>query len=388
MEEKCKCPPPGAPGWIVTFADLMSILLTFFILILSFSVQDEKKYYDMVGSIREAFGTQEDLIFAGMVELFGNPYNEFAVTMVPVPIATVSLPDVGEGAGHGDQPVDDETTVGNPLVEREDMPSAPFAEEQEDGNPPMDPESDQMLLVLQPDQRFSEERLFESEAADAETAQQNEQKELANESDLAMTEDGQASNEEQQVAALPTEQFVAGAADIDREAAEQQAALEKRAAEVREKLAAALANELAGNILSIDGNKTEITIRFPDSVAFGSGSDNLKDTISPSIARLADVLADTEGEILVSGHTDSIPISNGRFRSNWDLSTARAVSVIHQLQQSGKIGLGRLAAIGYADTRPLAPDDTAENRALNRRVEVTLRMVEIPPADGGQNTLP
>ena len=62
--------------------------------------------------------------------------------------------------------------------------------------------------------------------------------------------------------------------------------------------------------------------------------------------------------------------------------------MIHQLQQSGRIGIGRLAAIGYADTRPLAPEDTAENRALNRRVEVTLRMVEIPPADGEGNALP
>ncbi|MEM1401486.1 MAG: OmpA family protein, partial [Pseudomonadota bacterium] len=381
---------PGAPGWIVTFADLMSILLTFFILILSFSVQDEKKYYDMVGSIREAFGTQDEIIFAGMVELFGNPYNEFAASMVPVPISTVSLPDVGEGAGYGDSPLDDDTMTGNPDAERQDLASSNEGEEA-GGNPEMDAENEAMLTVLEPDRMFSEEQLFEDGALEGGSVDSD---------GTALVQMGGGNTDGVEIEAVEGQSVEVAAltgapqpieapmSENERAALEAQEALEQRAREVRDRLVAALANELEGDILSIDGNKTEVTIRFPDSVAFGSGSDILKDSISSPLMRLADVLRDTEGEILVSGHTDSIPISTSRFRSNWDLSTARAVSVIHQLEKLGGIGPGRLAAIGYADTRPLAPETTAENRALNRRVEVTLRMVETPPADGEENSLP
>lgn len=396
MAEKCKCPPPGAPGWIVTFADLMSILLTFFILILSFSVQDEEKYYDMVGSVREAFGTQDDIIFAGMVELFGNPYNDYALSMVPVPIATISLPDVGDGAGYGDQPVDDDVTVGNPLAEREAMPTAPYAEDIE-GAPPEDPESEATLLtLLYPDRMFDEDTLFDDEGgalgpddnvpgrAGAEAEIQPPEPLDAEPLDAEAMESGAPGGEEIELAALNE----AVEQEIAKREAEQDAAATLHAEEVRERLVAALAEELEGNVLSIDGNKTEITIRFPDAVAFGSGSDILKDSIAPTLGRVAEVLAQSEGQILVSGHTDGIPISTDRFRSNWDLSTARAVSVIHRLKEAGAINLSRLAAVGYADTRPLAAETSPENRALNRRVEITLRLVETPPADGTGNAIP
>ena len=383
MAEKCKCPPRGAPGWIVTFADLMSILLTFFILILSFSVQDEEKYYDLVGSVREAFGTQNELILAGMVELFGNPYNDFAVTMTPVPIATISLPDVGAGAGYGDQPTDDDVTLGNPAAPREDMPSAPMAELTEELPPEALDGDTPIALLTDPEAMFSEEALFAiPDGVDIEAT-----------TEAATDMDGPAPAQPLDAPAEPSPEIEAArlAEAVEREIARRESEAEQaallRSDQIREELAAALANELEGDVLSIDGNKTEITIRFPDTVAFGSGSDILKDSIGPALERVAEVLAATDGQILVSGHTDSIPISNGRFRSNWDLSTARAVSVIHRLKEAGAIELSRMAAVGYADTRPLAAETSPENRALNRRVEVTLRVVELPPADG-DNTIP
>lgn len=391
MSEKCKCPPPGAPGWIVTFADLMSILLTFFILILSFSVQDEEKFYDMVGSVRDAFGTQNDIIFAGMVELFGNPYNEFALTMVPVPIAAISLPDVGEGAGYGDQPLDDDMTVGNPLAEREDMPSAPFVEETEEENPPPeDPESKALILkLLHPESMFDQGKLFAEE--DSEAGETDDSEKPAEQVGVpngpvaeALQEGAPPPGDEIDMAALTT----AVEQEITRRQQAADAAATNQTARIEEALAAALADELEGDVLSIEGNKSEITIRFPDAVAFGSGSDILKDSIAPTLSRVAEVLAETKGQIMISGHTDSIPISTSRFRSNWDLSTARAVSVIDRLEAAGSIARDRMAAVGYADTRPLAPQDTSENRALNRRVEITLRMLESPPADANDNPIP
>src|SRR5690625_5512884 len=79
------------------------------------------------------------------------------------------------------------------------------------------------------------------------------------------------------------------------------------------------------------------------------------------------------GRIQVQGHTDSLPIRTGRFRSNWDLSSARAVSVAHELMRGGYLDEHRFQVTGLADTRPLAPNDTADGRARNRRVEVVIQ---------------
>jgi len=89
--------------------------------------------------------------------------------------------------------------------------------------------------------------------------------------------------------------------------------------------------------------------------------------------RVAKALAETNGQLMVSGHTDDVPISTGRYRSNWDLSSARASSVVHYLLKNKLIAPGRISATGYADSRPLVPNNSAENRATNRRVEITIR---------------
>src|SRR5690625_7459958 len=79
------------------------------------------------------------------------------------------------------------------------------------------------------------------------------------------------------------------------------------------------------------------------------------------------------GSINVQGHTDSLPIRTGRFRSNWDLSSARAVSVAHELMRGGYLDEHRFQVTGLADTRPVAPNDTADGRARNRREEVVIQ---------------
>ena len=80
--------------------------------------------------------------------------------------------------------------------------------------------------------------------------------------------------------------------------------------------------------------------------------------------------------LLVSGYTDDRPISSDRYRSNWDLSAARAVSVVHELVMNRQVPADRVVAAGRAETNPLAPNDSPENRALNRRVEIAIRNPE------------
>ncbi|MDX9862296.1 MAG: OmpA family protein [Rhodospirillales bacterium] len=135
-----------------------------------------------------------------------------------------------------------------------------------------------------------------------------------------------------------------------------------------------MAREILLSIIDLEVKDNLVIIRFPGSAAFASGTADLAPEFMPSLGRIGEVLQSTRGRIFVSGHTDDVPISTERFRSNWDLSAARAVSVAHYLL-TDSIEAKRVIVQGAADSQPLVPNDTPENRARNRRVEIAL---EIP----------
>jgi len=141
---------------------------------------------------------------------------------------------------------------------------------------------------------------------------------------------------------------------------------------VKATIAAELANKLVE--LLIEGNK--ITMRFPAQSAFQSGQAILAPSIIPTMDRIADILARTEGIITVTGHTDNSPISTARFRSNWELSTSRAVSVVHRLLRHRGLAAPRVSATGRADTQPIVPNTSRENQQRNRRIEIVVELPE------------
>jgi len=249
-------------GWIVTFADLMSLLLTFFILLLSFSETDVAKYEAMARSLSASFGISSDspggsIIFAQQPEI------------IP-PAAT------------------------------------------------------------KPDQSDLEDEFEDFD-----------------ESDIEMLEEPEE----------PVEEVKQIDQNID---------------QLTESLVEALAAEISSEALSVSYDADKVVVRFSDSTSFPSGSEELKDAMFPIIEKIENVLANCEGNVTVSGYTDNLPVNSSRFRSNWDLSAARAVSVVHQLILNNKLNADRVSAAGHAETNPLAPNDTAENRAKNRRVEISV----------------
>ncbi|MBB4302896.1 chemotaxis protein MotB [Rhodobium orientis] len=90
MAKKKKCPPAGAPEWLVTFADLMSLLVCFFVLIISFSIQDKEKLQIVAGSMRDAFGIKVESRHQGMIEIEGVPVREYVRRVAPMPTETDS----------------------------------------------------------------------------------------------------------------------------------------------------------------------------------------------------------------------------------------------------------------------------------------------------------
>ncbi len=115
-----------------------------------------------------------------------------------------------------------------------------------------------------------------------------------------------------------------------------------------------------------------ITVTLPSAVLFGSGSAKLTGPAQESLAKVAEALAKSQAPIVVEGHTDNVPINNSQWRSNYQLSAARAFSVIQFLTGAKLISPDRLAARGYGPFQPLAENNSNENKAKNRRIEIHL----------------
>lgn len=126
-----------------------------------------------------------------------------------------------------------------------------------------------------------------------------------------------------------------------------------------------------GDDIEIIRNKESISFRINSEILYSSAKADLSLAGLAVLRRLVPVFKDSAYAITVEGHTDSVPVRAGRYASNWELSGARAGSVVRYLEANG-ISSTRLRAIGYADTRPLAGNDTDQGRAANRRVELIL----------------
>lgn len=138
------------------------------------------------------------------------------------------------------------------------------------------------------------------------------------------------------------------------------------------RIAEQLANEISRGEVAVSDTAGKSTIVIRSDRLFASGSARLEAGIAPVVLRVAEALDQVPGTIVVTGHTDDVPIRTARFPSNWELSTERAASVVKLM--AGKLkDAGRLSAEGLADSAPAAPNDSAVNRARNRRVEIILR---------------
>lgn len=296
-----KCPPPGAPMWVTTFADLMSLLMCFFVLLLSFSEMDIIKYKQIAGSLKAAFGVQR------VVE-------------------TKTMPK------------------GTSIIAQEFSPGRP------------DPTS---LKVLQ--QQTTDETKENLDFTDAEVKG-------GGEADAG--EEAQADTE------------AAEAAGSDRIPEDNQS----------QRIKDMLSEEIEQGLLDVETQPGRTVIRIQEKGSFPSGSADLTPLYAPVMNKIARVLDDTRGEISVAGHTDDVPISTTRFRSNWELSAARSVTVVHHLLSGTPLDPGRFLIEGHADSQPLADNDEPQGRARNRRVEIVVRSPEdqaasdppMPPGPGGQ----
>ena len=274
----------------MTFADLMSLLMCFFVLLLAFSEMDVMKYKQVAGSMREAFGVQNE-------------------------------------------------------IKKKDIPrgTSVVAQEFSPGRPDPTPLNE----VRQKTTDMTKSTLDVICEKNSES--------LENE-----TTDVGGGNESGRVIMINKLEELVRKTQAD-----------------AMNIAEALEEEIRNGQVEVETNGQEIIIRVRENGSFPSGSSTLQASFIPIMAKIRKVLAFTPGVISVEGHSDNVPIHTDRFRSNWDLSSARAVSVAHELLMKDELSAERLSVSGYADTKPLLPNESRKNMAINRRVEIIISQTDL-----------
>ncbi|MBY5948176.1 flagellar motor protein MotB [Photobacterium rosenbergii] len=293
MEEEHKCPPPGLPQWMGTFADLMSLLMCFFVLLLSFSEMDVLKFKQIAGSMKFAFGVQNML----------------------------EVKDIPKG-----------TSV--------------IAQEFRPGRPEPTPIEVIMQQTIDMTQRTLDFHEGDSDRAGG------------TKRDAGKLTGGQS-------AEIATQQNQNNESEMS-EAQEQ----------LLEVLKQALNREMEEGAIEVENLGQQVVIRIKEKGAFPEGSAFLQPKFRPLIRQVADLVKDVPGVIRVSGHTDNQKLDSELYRSNWDLSAQRAVSVAQEMEQVDGFDHQRLRVVGLADTQPLNGNRTPDERKANRRVEISIMQGE------------
>ncbi len=164
--------------------------------------------------------------------------------------------------------------------------------------------------------------------------------------------------------------------NIGGEAGSKQMAGEKEFREMASALEAYLVKQGFQNKVALSITQRGLVISLKEAGFFDSGSAKLKQNSIPTLRGIAEGLQQYANRFRVEGHTDSVPIRSSEFRSNWELSTARATNVIHFLVDAASFSPETLSAVGYGEYQPLVANDTPEQRAKNRRVDIVVLAAE------------
>ena len=281
----------GLPAWVMTFADLMSLLLAFFVLLFSFSEMDKAIYKELAGSLKEAFGVQRE----------------------------VKVKEPPKGIN---------------IIAREFSPGRPTPTPVNEVRQKTSAEYQEFPVFTEPSERGQENQDTKTDDNDDVIKDDKEDSKLALE---------------------------AGRIKIDSEL-----------------ISEALSEEIENGLIDLQVEEQRIILRIREKGAFPSGSARLIKPFSSITAKISKVFKDFDGMIIVAGHTDNYPIHTRRFRSNWELSASRAVSVIHELSKDRVLKGKRFELAAYAETQAVDTNKTAKGRAKNRRVEITMDYSKIP----------
>jgi chemotaxis protein MotB len=379
-EEK-KCPPKGAPAWMATFADIATLLMAFFVLILSFAEFDRPRFKMVSGSLRDAFGVQREVPVMEMP--MGTTVLSESFSPSPDPSVLEELtqettetedPEVETGDGGSDgvgSPGETEASEMAEAIDRALPYDSPLEAEVQDGE-----------VVLRFPEDVSPEELAEAVADAAEAVQEAAERTGTPAEEVQI--DGLAERLADLAEMLTGEGTGEGTGDgtgapTEAEATESAAVAEggggaDRAAALAEaELRVALRQEIAQGLVTVEQREDRVFVTVGAGGAFPSGTADLTGEAREIMSRIAFSAMDEASEITVTGHTDTVPVGRGSiFQDNWGLAAARASSVVRELQATGLLAPERLTALSRGESQPIASNATPEGRERNRRIEIEI----------------
>ena len=365
-EEECpKCPPVGAPAWMATFADMATLLMAFFVLILSFAEFNVPKFKQISGSLKNAFGVQK------IVPIVEQPKGTTVLSLNFSPSPAKSVTDEmtqqttettkpelesqtktkdSDGSGEKQSDAEDLVKALQEAVARGDIQVETLGENVVVNFTPTEADQKDLPQLLQ-------QTLNAIEKAKAATGK--------SEQDVLF---GGIEGQLKELAAAAN-----AAAKSTQEQAEAKAESNKKAQVAEDELKVALRQEIGQGLVDVQREDDKVIITVGAGGAFASGSANLTPEAIEIMNRIAEVNAAGKSKIKVSGHTDDVPLIFGsNYRDNWDLAAARSASVVQAFAANGTISEERLEAISYGESRPVEPNDTPDGRAKNRRIEIEI----------------
>ena len=350
---KCEA---GAPAWMATFADMATLLMAFFVLILSFTEMEDPSITKMLdGTMTEAFGVQYE---EPSIE---PPIGE---SMIAENYRTTKTP-----AGlEAQEETTDEDPVEQDLEENTDVSQSEtisdienlrrtFATEIAKGKVEVREEDGKITVSVN---ETNAELLEESGTQNSDGEIDSEDLEI-----FAKVAESQAFMETE----LEVEYLSADTEDeMLRQTRKNQALDDKY-----QMLQADLSAEIQQGLAAVEKVGDQILISLSAANSFRSGYAELQQGFLPTLRNVGESVARAGGQVQVSGHTDNIPIAfSERFDSNWDLSAARAAAVADFFFDTNDLDSERVSVFGYADTKPVADNESPSGRAQNRRIEILI----------------
>lgn len=355
-----RCPKKGAPAWMATFADIATLLMAFFVLILSFAEFNSPKFKMVAGSLEQAFGVQRQVPVmeqpkgTTILELNFSPSPEMSVT---------------------EEMTQDTTETQAPELKQptaDDFDGYSAADAEAAAQALTDALQDVADIVAQA--RGSD--IVVAFAENGETPLSEQFAALASALGQAAAETGEPATDVMLDGLGSRISELAVAAQLHEQLAEAQRAaglVERSAAMAEEELSVALQQEVAQGLVTIEQREDRVIVTVGAAGAFPSGTADLTPQARDVMARIAFSAMGDASDIVVTGHTDTVPLSPGSpYRDNWGLAAARASAVVRELSASALIDPERLTAISRGETSPISDNATADGRAENRRIEIEI----------------
>ena len=379
-EEECpKCPPAGAPAWMATFADMATLLMAFFVLILSFAEFNVPKFKQISGSLKNAFGIQR--VIPVVEQPKGTTVLSLNFSPSPAPSVTNNLKQQTSEAEQKNLDLKSEIDEGDSAksnsketLEAKEL-SKEIINEVSSEEVKVETVNDKVLVSINTESKSSEEvsKLIQKTIDAVETARENTG---ATDTDVLI---GGIDKDIKSMASATIEnkslkdqvnQLESKNSEDEKNTQEKT----KKAEFSEDQLRVALKQEIGQGLAEVQREKDRVIVTVGSAGAFNSGSAKLTKQARAIMKKIATVSAKGAGQVNVSGHTDDVPlIFGGQYRDNWDLAAARASSVVQELSKANTIPSEKLKAISFGETKPLEQNDTRQGREKNRRIEIEIK---------------